>query len=146
MLLVAKLDTLTSNVHFLTTLLESGVRFRAVEMPEADKRMFQLMLVLAEWEARQASRRPKAALQAAKARGVRLGNPTILAAGNTARREAAQSRAEALWPTLQGLRQREGLASGDSRGTEPLECACGPWRQVVVHAATAGPETAWIYG
>ena len=106
MLLVAKLDMLTRNVHFLTALLDSGVHFRAVEMPEAEKRMFQLMLVLAEWEAQQASRRQKAALQAAKARGVRFGNPTILAASNTARREAAQSRAEALRPTLEGLRQR----------------------------------------
>ena len=86
-LLVAKLDQLIRNVPFLTRLLESGIRFKAVEMPEADKRMFQLMAVLAEWEAGQISRRQKTALQAAKARGIQLGNPTNLAASNTARQE-----------------------------------------------------------
>src|SRR3954468_3062279 len=54
-LLVAKLDRLTRNVHFLTGLLESGVRFKAADMPEADKTMVHLMAVLAEWERDQMS-------------------------------------------------------------------------------------------
>jgi DNA invertase Pin-like site-specific DNA recombinase len=71
----AKLDRLTRNVHFLTGLPESGVRFKAVDMPEADKTMIQMMAVLAGWERDKISERTKAALRAAKARGKPLGNP-----------------------------------------------------------------------
>jgi DNA invertase Pin-like site-specific DNA recombinase len=92
---VAKLDRLTRNVHFLVGLLESGVRFKAADMPEADKTMVHLMAVFAEWERDQISARTKAALQAAKARGVRLGNPH-LREDNKARSKAAKARAESL--------------------------------------------------
>ncbi len=44
-------------------------------MPEADRTFLQMSAVFAEWEARKISERTKAALQAAKARGVRLGSP-----------------------------------------------------------------------
>lgn len=107
-LLVAKLDRLTRNLHFLTGLLESGVRFKAADMPQADKTMVHIMAVLAEWERDRISERTKAALQAARARGVRLGNPN-LRADNAARSEAAKGRAEALRKTLRGF-QKQGLS------------------------------------
>jgi DNA invertase Pin-like site-specific DNA recombinase len=106
-LLVAKLDRLTRNVHFLTGLLESGVRFKAVDMPEADKTMIQMMAVLAEWERDKISERTKAALRAAKARGKVLGNPNLIA-DNSERQAAARARAEGLRATLEGLK-RQGL-------------------------------------
>ena len=61
-LLVAKLDRLSRNVHFLSGLLESGVRFKAVDMPQADKTMLHMMAVIAEWEADRISQRTRAAL------------------------------------------------------------------------------------
>ncbi len=75
-LVIAKLDRLSRNVHFITGLMESGVDFRCADMPEANKTMLQLWAVMAEWERQQISARTKEALAAAKARGVKLGSPT----------------------------------------------------------------------
>lgn len=72
-LLIAKLDRLARNVHFVSGLLESGVDFVAADLPAANKTMIQMHAVMAEWERDQISARTKAALAAAKARGVRLG-------------------------------------------------------------------------
>lgn len=76
-LVIAKLDRLARNVHFISGLLESGVQFIAVDMPEADRTFLQMAAVFAEWEARKISERTKAALQAAKDRGITLGSPRI---------------------------------------------------------------------
>lgn len=75
-LVIAKLDRLARNVHFISGLLESGVQFVAADMPEADRTFLQMAAVFAEWEARKISERTKAALQAAKERGTKLGSPT----------------------------------------------------------------------
>jgi DNA invertase Pin-like site-specific DNA recombinase len=72
-LVIAKLDRLARNVHFITGLMESGVDFVAVDMPKANKVMLQMHAVMSEWERDQISERTKAALAAAKQRGVRLG-------------------------------------------------------------------------
>jgi DNA invertase Pin-like site-specific DNA recombinase len=72
-LVIAKLDRLARNVAFVSALLESKVRFVAVDMPEADVSFLQMAAVFAEWEARKISERTKAALAAAKARGTALG-------------------------------------------------------------------------
>lgn len=72
-LLIAKLDRLARNVHFVTGLIEAGIDFVAVDMPTATKAMLQIYAVMAEHERDQISARTKAALAAAKARGVRLG-------------------------------------------------------------------------
>lgn len=77
-LLIAKLDRLSRNLHFVSGLLESGVKFTAVDMPEANNLTIQLMAVLAEHEAKAISIRTKEALQAAKARGVTLGSPKAM--------------------------------------------------------------------
>ena len=93
-LVIAKLDRLARNVHFVSGLLESGVPFVCADSPEADRTWLQMSAVFAEWEARKISERTKAALVAAKARGVRLGSPTP-AAGSKAGNEAIQARAQA---------------------------------------------------
>ena len=72
-LVIAKLDRLTRNLHFLTTLEHSGVDFVAADMPDADKLVIHIMAAIAEKEAELISARTKAALGALKARGVKLG-------------------------------------------------------------------------
>ena len=76
MLVIAKLDRLARNVHFISGLLESGVPFVCADMPEADRTFLQMMAVFAEWEARKISERTKAALAQVKAKGRKLGSPT----------------------------------------------------------------------
>lgn len=72
-LIIAKLDRLARNVHFVSGLLETGCDFIAADMPHANKVMIQMHAVMSEWERDQISTRTKLALQAAKARGVMLG-------------------------------------------------------------------------
>lgn len=72
-LVIAKLDRLARNVHFISGLLEANVRFVAVDMPNADRFMLHVYAAMAEEEARRISERTKAALKAAKLRGVKLG-------------------------------------------------------------------------
>ena len=72
-LVIAKLDRLARNVHFVSGLIETGVDFVAADMPHANKTMIQIHAVMSEHERDQISSRTKAALAAAKARGVILG-------------------------------------------------------------------------
>lgn len=72
-LLIAKLDRLARNVAFIANLLESGVEIAAADMPEANRFLLHVMAAVAEHEARMISDRTRAALAAAKERGVALG-------------------------------------------------------------------------
>lgn len=72
-LLIAKLDRLARDVHFISGLMKSDVKFAAADMPDADPFRLHIEAALAEEEARRISARTKAALAAAKARGVVLG-------------------------------------------------------------------------
>jgi len=72
-LLIARLDRLARNVRFISGLMEEGVPFVACDMPTASPFMLHIYAAVAEEEARAISRRTKAALAAAKVRGVRLG-------------------------------------------------------------------------
>ena len=74
-LVIAKLDRLARNVHFISGLMETNVEFVAVDMPQANKLTVHIMAAMAEYEAQAISQRTKAALDAAKARGTQLGNP-----------------------------------------------------------------------
>lgn len=88
-LLIAKLDRLARNVAFTANLLESGVKFIAVDMPNADRFMLHVYAAMAEEEGRRISERTKAALASAKARGVELGkNGKVLAQRNKAKAQA----------------------------------------------------------
>ena len=78
-LLIAKLDRLARNVAFVSNLMESGVEFVAADMPTVNRLTVHILAAVAEEEARMISARTKAALAAAKARGVVLGNPRLLA-------------------------------------------------------------------
>jgi DNA invertase Pin-like site-specific DNA recombinase len=72
---VAKLDRLSRDVHLITGLMKSGVDFVCSDMPHADKTQLQMVAVFAELEARLISERTKAALAARKARGLPMGTP-----------------------------------------------------------------------
>ena len=74
-LLVAKLDRLSRNAAFLMTLKDSGVPFVAADMPDANTLTIGVMASLAQHEREMISKRTKAALEAAKARGTRLVEP-----------------------------------------------------------------------
>ncbi len=80
-LVIARLDRLSRNAAFLLTLRDSGVRFLACAMPEANDLTVGIMALVAQAERDAISRRTKEALAAAKARGAILGNPNGAAAG-----------------------------------------------------------------
>jgi DNA invertase Pin-like site-specific DNA recombinase len=77
-LVIAKLDRLSRNVLFITTLMESGVDFVACDMPTANKFTIHIFAALAEQEADLISQRTKAALTELKKSGKRLGSPKNL--------------------------------------------------------------------
>ena len=80
MLVIAKLDRLGRNVAFISALMESGAEFVCCDNPHANRLMLHMLAAFAEHEREQISQRTKAALAAAKARGVKLGNPRPLEA------------------------------------------------------------------
>lgn len=79
-LVIAKLDRLSRNVAFLAALQDSGAHFTAADMPEADEFTVHILAAVAQRERKLISERTKGALAAAKARGVKLGNPNGAAA------------------------------------------------------------------
>ena len=99
-LVIAKLDRLSRNAAFLLTLRDSGVRFAAVDLPEANDLTVGIMALVAQAEREAISRRTKEALAVARSRGVKLGNPNGAAAlkragkGGVALREAIALNAE----------------------------------------------------
>ena len=141
-LLIAKLDRLARNVHFVSGLLEAGVNFVAADMPTADRTMIQIYSVMAEFEARQVSARTKAALAQAKARGVVLGSagPSNLRPHLELQRSAAQVFAERLRVQFQsyaarGLTQRQIVSDLNALGISASRG--GKWRLAQVQRVIA---------
>ena len=93
-LVIAKLDRLARNVHFLSGLMESRVDFVCCDMPSANRLTLHILAAVAEDEARRISERTKAALAAYKARGGTLGTVANLTR-EAGRRGAATTRKQA---------------------------------------------------
>jgi DNA invertase Pin-like site-specific DNA recombinase len=77
MLLVAKLDRLSRNLRFITTIREEGIKFVCADNPEVNELTLNILGAIAQHERGMISGRTRAALAAAKARGVKLGNPNF---------------------------------------------------------------------
>jgi DNA invertase Pin-like site-specific DNA recombinase len=110
-LVIAKLDRLARNVAFISNLMESGVEFVAVDMPQANRFVAHILAAVAEQEAAAISKRTKAALDAAKARGTKLGGRRVsaerfreigAAARQVGSQKASQVRSELL-PTITAI-------------------------------------------
>lgn len=107
-LLIAKLDRLARNVHFVSGLMESKVKFVACDLPEANTLTIHIMAAFAEHEAKRISERTKDALRAAKARGVVLGaaGADNLKPNIEARQKTANSFANKLTGVIEGMKAR----------------------------------------
>jgi DNA invertase Pin-like site-specific DNA recombinase len=102
-LVIAKLDRLARNVAFIANLMESGVDIVAVDMPTANTFTLHIMAAVAEQEAKAIGERTRAALAAARARGVRLGTPDTSRLAREAR-TGADVFARSLTPMIEELR------------------------------------------
>jgi len=102
-LLIAKLDRLARNVHFISGLMESGVEFVAADNPHANRLMVHMLAAFAEHERDMISKRTKEALAAAKARGIKLGRyGQILAQENHERAQIFSNSLREVVEELQG--------------------------------------------
>ncbi|MCK1670404.1 recombinase family protein [Bradyrhizobium sp. 150] len=129
-IIVAKLDRLSRDVHFISGLMAHKTPFIVAELgADADPFMLHLYAALAEKERSLISRRTKDALAAKKAQGVKLGGTNLKSVQN---RDEALTRAEQLRPVLSelaGLSARKIAATLNDR---EIATPCGgPW-----HAAT----------
>lgn len=116
-IIVAKLDRLSRDVHYVSGLMRHKIPFIVAELgADTDPFMLHLFAALAEKERALISRRTKDALAAAKARGVKLGG---LNAKGIENQQAARERAEELRPIfaeLAGLSDRQAAAELNRRG------------------------------
>jgi len=105
---VAKLDRLSRDVHFISGLMAHKVAFIVAELGlDADPFMLHLYAALAEKERALISARTKAALAAKKAQGVKLGNPRAaetIGRAHDAHRAAADHFASSVLPIVQSIR------------------------------------------
>lgn len=98
---ISKLDRLSRNAAFLLTLRDSGANFICADMPDANSLTIGIMALIAQQEREATSKRTIEALQAAKARGTKLGNPNGASAlrraskGNVAAVEAIKAKSAA---------------------------------------------------
>lgn len=107
-LLIAKLDRLSRNLSFIAALMDSGVQFVACDNPTANELTIHILAAVAQAERKAISQRTRDALQAAKARGVRLGNPSPHRSLDGARKaltEYANDHAHRVFRAIQDVRK-----------------------------------------
>jgi DNA invertase Pin-like site-specific DNA recombinase len=120
-LIIAKLDRLARNVHFISTLMEDKeVDFICCDFPQANRFTIHLLASVAEYETEMISKRTKDALAAAKARGVKLGGDRSgtlslhsakgAAASQAARISKAKKRAADIAPVIKSV-QADGVTT-----------------------------------
>lgn len=103
--IVAKLDRLSRDVHFVSGLMVHGIEFIACELGrQSDPFMLHLFAALAEKERALISQRTTAALAALKRRGTRLGSPDTSIGGRVSAglRQAAAIARDRTWLAAAG--------------------------------------------
>ena len=145
-LVVAKLDRLSRSVAFLAALQDSGAKFIAADMPEANELTVHILAAVAQAERKAISTRTREALQAAKARGQRLGNPNGAAAlrragptktGIEAIKRNADDHAERLRATVERLQAGGALSHSALAASLNAEGVLTP-RAATWHPSSAG--------
>ena len=148
-LLIAKLDRLSRDAHFLLGLQKAGVKFVAADMPEANEMVVGIMAVVAQAERKMISTRTKAALTEAKKKGVVMGGfrGHILTteqrqAGLEARQARAAARAADLAGTVRqmqaaGFTSANGLAKALTAQGIPTARGGATWTAIQVHRLLA---------
>lgn len=110
-LLVGKLDRLSRDLHFITSLQKSKVDFAVCDLPGCDSFTINIYGALAQREREMISARTKAGLQAAKAKGKKLGTNNLKpemvqeasAKGVAAIKEEADKFTKKVFPLIQGM-------------------------------------------
>jgi DNA invertase Pin-like site-specific DNA recombinase len=144
-LVIARLDRLSRDAHFLLGLDKAGVDFVAADMPYANRLTVGIMALVAEEERKHISSNTKAALQAAKARGVRLGgyragakpSARTHALSAAAIQRRADGRAADIAPTIKALQAAgatslRAIAAGLNEQGIPTARGGGQWSAVQV--------------
>jgi DNA invertase Pin-like site-specific DNA recombinase len=148
-LIIAKLDRLARDAHFLLGLQKDGVDFVAADMPDANRLTVGILALVAEHEAKAISERTKAALAAAKTRGVKLGGDRgarltqkARRAGWEKRRARADAKATDLGPLITELRAAgvtslRGIAAALNERGIPTAAERGEWQAAQVRRVLA---------
>ena len=139
-LVIAKLDRLSRNVAFIANLMEAGADFVAVDMPHANKLTIHILSAVAEHEREMISQRTRAALAAAKSRGVKLGNRSNIGVAQANSRTIRTAEADQFASNIQpvvlqikaaGIRTLSGIAEAlNARGLRTPRG--GDWQAVQV--------------
>jgi DNA invertase Pin-like site-specific DNA recombinase len=149
-LIIAKLDRLARNVAFVSAMMEAGVEFEAVDFPQANRLTIHILAAVAEHEAKLISERTKAALAAARRRGVSLGGYRAGAkltakarqAGYAARAANASAKANDYAGIIAELRAAgttslAGIAAALNERGIPTASGQGTWQAVQVSRVLA---------
>ena len=146
-LVIAKLDRLSRDAHFLLGLEKAGVDFVAADMPQANRLTVGIMAMVADEERRTISARTKAALAAAKKRGTKLGGyrgtkitPAIRKAARAAVKARTTARSTDLAPiinelNLAGVTSLSGIARALTDRGVPTARGGSQWSAVQVARA-----------
>jgi DNA invertase Pin-like site-specific DNA recombinase len=148
-LVIAKLDRLSRDAHFLLGLEKAGIDFVAADMPNANRLTVGIMAMVAEEERRMISKRTKEALAAAKRRGVKLGGDRGVVPSRKARKLAietlrarANNRAADIAPIIAdlqagGAESLRAIAEGLNEAGIPTARGQGKWSAIQVQRTLA---------
>jgi DNA invertase Pin-like site-specific DNA recombinase len=122
-IIVAKLDRLSRDVHYISGLMKHRVPFIVTELgADTDPFLLHLYAALAEKERKLISERTKAAMKQAKARGVRIGG---LRSKGVELQQEAQGQAEALRPIFAELAGKSARAIAAELNERKVPTATG---------------------